>query len=350
VDLPPSQHKRLDLYIAETLGLMRRSQIKARRLQATVNGRTAKLSRLLKAGDALSLVWQDAPPPDIIPEYIPLDIVYEDARVIVVNKPQGLVVHPGAGNPNGTLANALLWRLCQKRGGRAGDAEKNSCLLPGNQRPFIVHRLDKDTSGLLIAAWDGDALVFLSDQFRARTVRKTYAAIVNGCPARVCGVISSNIVRDRNDRKRFTVSDSTGKSALTRYRVVRSAGGISLLKIRPKTGRTHQIRVHLRSIGHPVIGDRLYGPSVPPGTPRPTLALHSKTLEIVLPDGTRTRFTTPLPPRFKEILSVNGQSAPVSRPALNIPSASFARMPERYPLSFTSPPRPAGGDDDMIMT
>jgi 23S rRNA pseudouridine1911/1915/1917 synthase len=282
---------------------MRRSQIKTRRLQATVNGKTAKLSRLLKAGDTLSLVWQDAPPTDIIPEYIPLDIVYEDERVIVVNKPQGLVVHPGAGNPSGTLANALLWRLCQKHGGAAGDI---AGILSGNRRPFIVHRLDKDTSGLLIAAWDGDALAFLADQFRARTVRKTYAAIVKGRPARDRGVISSNIVRDRNDRKRFTVSDSAGRSAITRYRVVRSAGDFSLLKVSPKTGRTHQIRVHLRSIGHPVIGDRLYGfsagPSVSAGMPRPTLALHSKTLEIVLPGGGRTRFTTALPLRFKEIM------------------------------------------------
>jgi 23S rRNA pseudouridine1911/1915/1917 synthase len=299
VDLPPSQNKRLDLYIAETLTLMRRSQIKARRLQAMVNGKTAKLSRLVKAGDALGLVWQDAPPSDIVPEYIPLDIVYEDGRVIVVNKPQGLVVHPGAGNPSGTLANALLWRLCRKQGGAAADAVG---LLSGNPRPFIVHRLDKDTSGLLIAAWDSDALAFLSDQFKARTVRKTYAAIVKGRPARACGVISSNIVRDRNDRKRFTVSDNAGRSALTRYKVVRSAGGLSLLKIRPKTGRTHQIRVHLRSIGHPVIGDRLYGPSVPARMPSQTLALHSKTLEIVLPGGNRARFTTPLPPHFKEIM------------------------------------------------
>jgi 23S rRNA pseudouridine1911/1915/1917 synthase len=299
VNLPPAQSKRLDLYIAETLNLMRRSQIKARRLRATVNGRTAKLSRLVKAGDALSLVWQDAPPPGIIPEYIPLDIVYEDTRVIVVNKPQGLVVHPGAGNPGGTLANALLWRLCQKQGGGAGDA---SGLLSGNPRPFIVHRLDKDTSGLLIAAWDNDTLAFLAGQFRARTVRKTYAAIVKGCPASERGVISSNIVRDRNDRKRFTVSDSAGRSALTYYKLVRSTGSCSLLKIRPKTGRTHQIRVHLRSIGHPVIGDRLYGQAVPAVVPHPTLALHSKTLEIVLPGGARTRFTTRLPSRFKQLM------------------------------------------------
>ncbi|MDR0383011.1 MAG: RluA family pseudouridine synthase [Spirochaetaceae bacterium] len=297
VDLPPSQSKRLDLYIAEDLRLMRRSRIRARRLGATVNGKTAKLSRLVKAGDALRLVWEDDPPIDVIPEHIPLDIVYEDGSVIVVNKPQGLVVHPGAGNVSGTLANALLWRFNMKHGG------KTDAPFAGEGRPFIVHRLDKDTSGVMIAAWDSAALSFLSDQFRERAVRKTYAAIVNGCPAEPRGTISTNIVRDRNNRQRFTVSERSGKSALTRYKVVRSAGGCSLLKIRPKTGRTHQIRVHLRSIGHPIVGDPLYGQPPRNGLLEPALALHSKTLEIVLPDrATRSRFTTPLPARFKKIL------------------------------------------------
>jgi 23S rRNA pseudouridine1911/1915/1917 synthase len=290
VDLPPAQTLRLDIYIAEALGLMRRSQIKARHLAATVNGKTVKRSRPVKAGDELSLSWDDLPPPDIIPQHIPLNIVYEDDRVIVVNKRQGLVVHPGAGNMRGTLANALMWRLNERPRGCNGDAAASG------PRPFIVHRLDKDTSGLLIAAWDCAALSFLADQFKARTVRKVYAAIVRGCPAERRGLISSNIARDRYNRKRFTVSEVSGKSALTYYRVIKSFDGCSLLCLRPKTGRTHQLRVHLRSIGHPIMGDPLYGQT---DVGWPTLALHAKSLELILPGAeSRTRFVTKLPSRF----------------------------------------------------
>ncbi|MDR2097021.1 MAG: RluA family pseudouridine synthase [Spirochaetaceae bacterium] len=297
VDLPQPQGRRLDIYIAEGLRLMRRSQIKARRLCAEVNGKNVKISRVVKTGDKIHLSWEDCPQTALSPEYIPLKIVYEDSHVIVINKQQGLVVHPGAGNLHGTLVNALLWHIGQKTG-----VPFNASGMP-DQRPFIVHRLDKDTSGLLVAAWDTETLSFLADQFKARTVKKVYAAVVKGCPAERSGLISSNIVRDKNDRKRFTVSESAGKSAVTYYKVMRSAGGCSLLQLRPKTGRTHQLRVHLRSIGHPILGDPLYGGQTPALTPRPTLALHAKSLELVLPPGaSRSRFTTKLPARFKKLL------------------------------------------------
>jgi 23S rRNA pseudouridine1911/1915/1917 synthase len=301
VDLPSSEIKRLDVYIAENLGLMPRSQIKARRLSAAVNGKIVKISRLVKSGDDLRLSWDECPPACIIPEDIPLNVVYEDERVIVLNKPQGMVVHPGAGNWSGTLVHALLWRFTQRAKTTAAAGFEDGF------RPFIVHRLDKDTSGLIIAAWDAGALAFLADQFKARTARKVYAAIVKGCPAQERGVISSNIVRDKYCRKRFSVSEDGGKNAVTYYRVIKSAGGCSLLLLRPKTGRTHQLRVHLRSIGHPIIGDPLYGRPVNMrgslAALRPTLALHAKSLEIVLPDGKgRSRFVTKLPRRFNEFL------------------------------------------------
>jgi 23S rRNA pseudouridine1911/1915/1917 synthase len=301
VDLPLTEIKRLDIYIAENLRLMRRSQIKARHLLASVNGKTVKSSRAVKSGDDLRLSWDECPPSDIIPENIPLNVLYEDDHVIVLNKPQGMVVHPGAGNWSGTLAHALLWRLTERMKSGAINSFGESF------RPFIVHRLDKDTSGVIIAAWDAAALAFLADQFKARTARKVYAAIVKGCPAEEHGVISSNIVRDKHCRKRFTVSENAGKSAITYYRVIRTAGDCSLLSLRPKTGRTHQLRVHLRSIGHPIIGDPLYGRPVrgnrAPSVLKASLALHAKTLEIVLPDDSKpTRFKTKLPQRFKEIL------------------------------------------------
>jgi 23S rRNA pseudouridine1911/1915/1917 synthase len=281
---------RLDRYIAEQLRLLRRSQIKSRALTAAINGKAVKISRPVKVGDCLELFWQDRPPSTIVPEPIPLDIVYEDSRVVVVNKAQGMVVHPGAGNSGGTLAAALL-----ARAGCLAPAPPPSML---SARPFIVHRLDKDTSGLIIAAWDDEALAFLSAQFKERTVRKTYVAIVRGTPKESSGVISTYIARDTANRKRFTVTADRGKSAVTRYRVVRSFEGYSLLLLSPKTGRTHQLRVHLRHIGCPILGDPIYG-TRDSRFPSATLMLHARRLEITLPGhSARSVFSSPLPERF----------------------------------------------------
>jgi 23S rRNA pseudouridine1911/1915/1917 synthase len=291
---------RLDRYVAEELKLLTRSQLKTRLLGARVNGKTVKLSRSVKPGDRLELLWADPEPPALLSENIPLDILYEDERVVVVNKAQGMVVHPGAGNHSGTMANALLYR----RLGRAGlpcDGSPGS--VPGNCRPGIVHRLDKDTSGVIIASYDDAALAFLSDQFKARTVRKTYAAIVLGTPREAAGIIDTRIVRDSRDRKRFAVSADRGKSALTRYRRIRSWGAYSLLLLRPRTGRTHQLRVHLRHLGHPILGDPVYG-APDKRFPRATLMLHARTLVITLPGrDTPSLFKASLPARFRELIA-----------------------------------------------
>ncbi|AEF86266.1 ribosomal large subunit pseudouridine synthase D [Treponema primitia ZAS-2] len=296
---------RLDRYVAEEIKLLTRSQLKTKLLQARLNGKLVKLSRPVKPGDLLELSWAESEPLDLIPENIPLELLYEDDRVIVLNKAQGMVVHPGAGNHSGTLANALLYRRLTRPGSSVPGAA-----IPGNLRPGIVHRLDKDTSGVIIAAWDDAALAFLADQFKARTVKKTYIALVQGTPKETQGVIETRIVRDSRDRKRFTVSFDKGKAALTRYRVIRSWGAWSLLLLQPKTGRTHQIRVHLRHLGHPILGDPIYGAPVLPTKfpadkrfPGVTLMLHARTLSITLPGMAEPSiFKAPLPERFREII------------------------------------------------
>jgi 23S rRNA pseudouridine1911/1915/1917 synthase len=286
------QGLRLDRYIAEHLRLLSRSQIKARALQGSVNGKKVKLSRQVKQGDRLELFWEDEQPALLVPEDIPLNIIYEDERAVVIDKAQGMVVHPGAGNRRGTLANALYHRSLA-RGGNC----RNEGLRPG-----IVHRLDKDTSGVIIAAYDDEAHAFLAGQFKSRKAKKTYIALVKGGLTAKSGRIETLIARDPGDRRRFTVSGH-GKTSLTLYRVAREWPGHSLVLLRPKTGRTHQLRVHLRYLGNPVTGDAVYGFDDPlfPGA---TLMLHAKKLQITLPGkGGLREFRSPMPIRFKKMIS-----------------------------------------------
>lgn len=276
---------RLDRYIGEYLKILTRSQIKARALTARVNGASVKHSRLVKTGDCLDLAWTDPEPSRLIPEDLPLRILYEDEEVAVIDKAQGMVVHPGPGNSRGTLANALLFR-------RKG-------LCPGNPaRPGLVHRLDKDTSGVLIAAYTEEALRFLAEQFKNREVRKTYLAIVRGALPKPAGRIETRIARDPRDRKRFAATPEKGKIAVTLYRVLRAGKKESLVLLRPKTGRTHQLRVHMRYLGNPIVGDPIYGKDS--GW---TLMLHALALTLRLPDSPEPRtFTAPVPGRFTEFL------------------------------------------------
>jgi 23S rRNA pseudouridine1911/1915/1917 synthase len=282
---------RLDRYVSEQLNLLSRSQIKARNLKAKVNRKEVKLSRLVKHGDTLELCWDDAPPQNIIPQDIPLNIIFENERCVVINKEQGMVVHPGAGNRQGTLANALYFRILNRGGAKVSDSV----------RPGIVHRLDKDTSGIIIAAYDDEAHAFLSQQFKDRETRKNYIALVCGTPKEKKGRIETFIARDPKDRKRFAVS-ACGKTAVTFYKVIKTWQNYSLLLLRPKTGRTHQLRVHLKHLGYPILGDPVYGRG-DKYFPNASLMLHSKKLAIILPGENEERvFSSPVPQRFLAVI------------------------------------------------
>ncbi len=217
----------------------------------TVNQKVARAKYRLKEGDSVAVA---APPPvelKVSPEPIPLDIFYEDKDVIVVNKPRGMVVHPAEGNYTGTLVNALLYH-CRDLSG-----------INGVLRPGIVHRIDKDTSGLLMIAKNDLAHEHLAGQLKEHTVRRGYLALAHGILASERGVVDAPIGRDPRDRQKMAVTNRNGKAAVTHYRVLGSAGNYTLLKLRLETGRTHQIRVHMAYIGHPLVGDVRYGPSKP---------------------------------------------------------------------------------------
>lgn len=241
--------ERLDKALAARFDTLSRSQIQTliRDGQVLVNGQVIKASYRLADGDAVSIALpEDTADHEPSPEAIPLDIVYEDDQVAVVSKPAGMVVHPAFGHSSGTLVNAVLARW----------PEIASFSEPS--RAGIVHRLDKDTSGVLIVAKTHAALESLRAQFKGREVRKRYLALVDGAPETPEGVINAPIGRDPTQRKRMAVRHD-GREAITEFRVVEHYADYSLVEVYPKTGRTHQIRVHLAFIGHPVAGDTVYG-------------------------------------------------------------------------------------------
>ncbi len=284
---------RLDVYVSETLKLLSRSQLKARLRSAAVNGKPAKPSRVLREGDRLSLSWEEEAPAGLAPEDLPLSVLYEDDRVIVVDKAQGMVTHPAHGNWSGTLANALAGRASAGPGtpGAAPD------------RAGIVHRLDKDTSGLLIAAKDAEAQEFLSAQFRDRRVLKEYLAVACRPLPAPSGRVEGRMGRDPRDRKRFAPVETGGKTAVTDWKVLERLGPYALVALRPRTGRTHQLRVHMKALGCPILGDPLYGRR-DPRFPEATLMLHARRLRILLPGRSEpSTFTSEIPERFHRVLA-----------------------------------------------
>jgi len=291
---------RVDRFVAECWKILTRSQLKARAARILVNGKAAKPSRPVLPGDLVEVSWTEAALPDLAPESIPLDILFENDRVLVVNKPQGMVTHPGAGNWSGTLVNAVLGYLGASQSSRfAPVAEQGSESL----RPGVVHRLDKDTSGVIILAKDPEALEALAIQFRERRAKKQYLAIVRGEPKPPEGSIDTLLARDPRNRKLFAVSQKGGKRALTLYSVLSRKSGYSLVSLRPRTGRTHQLRVHMRHLGCPILGDPLYS-KPDAGFPRASLMLHAYRLKITLPGESEARvFRAPLPERFSRFMA-----------------------------------------------
>lgn len=287
--------KRLDAFLSERLPQFSRSRLQSWIKQGLVevNGAPAKASLLLRGQESVRIQPVAPPPLRAEAEDLPLHIVHEDADVIVVDKPPGMVVHAGAGNHSGTLVNALLHHFGQL-------ASANDPLRPG-----IVHRIDRETSGLLVVARTDAAHASLGKQFHDRTVDKTYLALVHGHMQRMEGTIDAPITRDPVRRTRMTCNLGHGRHAVTRYSVIERLPRFTLLRVKIETGRTHQIRVHLSSLHHPIQGDRLYG--APAGSlgilPTSRFFLHAHQLSFDSPStGCRLVFESPLPEDLRVVL------------------------------------------------
>ena len=285
----PSRQERLDIYLVSQRPALTRSQV--RQLigngHVLVNGNTSKPGQKLKAGDEVQFNLPEPQASVLQPEDIAVNLLYQDAHLAVVDKPAGLSVHPGPGHPTGTLVNALL-AMCPDIAG-IGDSV----------RPGIVHRLDKDTSGVMVAAKTTAAHQHLARQLASRSITKTYRALAVGEVLPTQGTLRYPIGRDRVNRKRMAVVEG-GRDSVTSYEVVRSIGGCSLLNVFPQTGRTHQIRVHFAFIGHPLLGDGLYGKTSPL---LPRQFLHAYSLGFVHPStGENMTFTAPLPEDMNEVI------------------------------------------------
>lgn len=283
--------QRLDKYLAEEMADLSRSRIKelVQAGEVLVNGKKSKVSHKVQKGDLIQVTVLPLEPLALEAENIPLDIVYEDEDVIVVNKPQGMVVHPAAGHPSHTLVNALLYHT------------RDLADSPEGFRPGIVHRIDKDTSGLLMVAKNAAARESLEKQLAAKSNKRQYLAIVHGNFAEEAGTIAAPIGRNPKDRKQMAVVEK-GKSAVTHFKVLEQYQGYSLVECQLETGRTHQIRVHMAYIGHPLAGDPLYGP-------RKTLPghgqfLHAKTLGFEQPrTGEWLEFSVQPPEIFQQTVA-----------------------------------------------
>ncbi|MGM9941544.1 MAG: RluA family pseudouridine synthase [Bulleidia sp.] len=283
--------ERLDRYLSTVSDLSRtRVQELAKAGEILVNGKPAKSALKLSEGDCITCDVPEDVPTEILPENIPLDILYEDSDIIVVNKPKGMVVHPAPGNYSGTLVNALLYH-CKDLSG-----------INGVIRPGIVHRIDKDTTGCIVACKNDEAHRAIAAQLENKTCHREYMALVEGNIANEAGFIDAPIGRDRKDRQKMTVTDVNAKEAQTRFRVVERFGNYTLLDCALQTGRTHQIRVHMKYINHPIVGDDKYGHACPIMDTQGQV-LHAYRLTLKHPStGRKMSFEAPLPEYFETLL------------------------------------------------
>ena len=289
---PAEAGLRIDLYLTGQIAEFSRSRIQKliKDGAVSVNGSLVKANYLAEEGDAVLVTVPETSPLQLAAEDIPFEILYEDSDLIVVNKPQGLVVHPAAGNWEGTLVNALLHHCGDLSG------------INGVVRPGIVHRIDKDTSGVLVVAKNDFAHAGLAKQLKEHSINRIYTALVHGTIPEPAGVIEAPIGRHPVQRKKMAVVTQNGKTAITHYRVLERIAGYTLIEAKLETGRTHQIRVHMSYLGHPLAGDPVYGPK------KNTLglagqALHARTLGFVHPRSeVYMEFEAPLPEYFQDLL------------------------------------------------
>lgn len=283
--------ERLDVYLSEKLNKTRSAVKKlVEDKNVTVNGKVEKAGKTLKEGDEITVVLPDPVKLDLEAENIPLDIIYQDEDIAIINKPQGMTVHAGNGVHGSTLVNALLYHLDSLSG------------INGVIRPGIVHRIDKDTSGLLVVAKNDAAHVSLSEQIKNKTCRRIYLALVEGVVKENDGVIDTFIGRSDKNRTMMAVK-SDGRRAVTHYKVIRRYKDYTLMEFSLETGRTHQIRVHTKYLGHPVVGDPVYGYKTQKFRLNGQL-LHAFRLELTHPrSGERMAFEAPLPDYFRAVLA-----------------------------------------------
>lgn len=293
IKLTACSDARCDVYIAENTKELSRSFLKKLfdAEKVFVNGKAVRASYKIKSGDEISFSLPPVKPLDVAAQDIPLDIVYEDSDILVINKERGMVVHPAAGNEDQTLVNALMHHCGDDLSG-----------INGVMRPGIVHRIDKDTTGLLVVAKNDNAHKFLTDQLQDHTLSRTYYAIVHGNIKEDSFTVDAPIARDTTDRKKMAIAKKGGRDAVTHITVLERFGKYTYICCRLKTGRTHQIRVHTKSIMHPILGDKTYGLKKEEFSLSGQL-LHAGEIGFIHPKtGERVSFTAPLPPDFSQTL------------------------------------------------
>lgn len=285
--------ERIDRYLSEEMEDRSRSYIQKliKDQYVIVNQKPVKANYRLSLGDMVEITLPEAKEPDIIPENIPLDILYEDQDIIIVNKPKQMVVHPAPGHYSGTLVNALMYHCGQELSG-----------INGTMRPGIVHRIDMDTTGSLIVCKNDMAHQSLSEQLKVHSIKRVYVAIVHGNIKEDNGTVNAPIGRHPTERKKMSIHTKNGRNAITHYKVLERFGEYTYIQCELETGRTHQIRVHMAHIGHPIIGDPLYGPAKDKWKLQGQ-CLHAGELELTHPvTGERMLFEAPLPEYFEKVL------------------------------------------------